>query len=467
MDRYTKLIKNTLIFAIGTFGTRILSFVIVPLYTYVLTTAEYGKIDLFVTAITMMQPIGCLMFSEAVIRFGTTKERSREEILTNSMLVFFYSILFAFAMIPLDFYAFKLGENLWLYVIVQILYGYVAIFAQYLRANGQSVAYALSSILQCCTMLGSNVVLLIMLRIGMRGYFYSMLLSNLVCSVFITIAGRIVQNLSFRKINWKLLKEMLHYSIPLIPNSMMWWIMSAGDKYIINYSLGDSANGIYSIALKVPTVLSLMYTIFVQAWQVSAIEEKNNSEIEAFYNTVFSASSFVLGLASSCVIIGIYPLFNFILNENFRSAWEYVPLLCIAMVVNGFSEFMGIVYTITKRSSRVLAATSIGAVVNILCNLALVGRFGLYGVAIGTIVGYLVVLFLRMQDMKKYMHITLKVRRFYLTLLVLFLEAVIVIHTQRVAGYLVILAMMAAMVLLYRKELAAIVQLLKGKLPVK
>lgn len=69
---------------------------------------------------------------------------------------------------------------------------------------------------------------------------------------------------SFKCIDKKILKMILKYSIPLVPNSLMWWIMAAGDKYIINYFLGDSANGIYSLALKIPQIINMVYSLFIQ-----------------------------------------------------------------------------------------------------------------------------------------------------------------------------------------------------------
>ena len=68
-SKYTKLVKNTAIFAIGNFSTKILTFLIVPLYTYVLTTEEYGRIDLFTTTISFLVPIVTLQVQEALIRY--------------------------------------------------------------------------------------------------------------------------------------------------------------------------------------------------------------------------------------------------------------------------------------------------------------------------------------------------------------------------------------------------------------
>lgn len=463
MGKYKKLVQNTAIFAIGSFGTRVLSFLIVPLYTYVLTTAEYGEIDLFTTAISMFLPFSCLMFSEAVLRFGAANECMPEKIVANSMLVVGYSVVFTLVFIPIYIFGFGFGENTWIYITVLILNGYGNIFSEYLRACNKTAAYAISGVIQACGMMGCNLFFLIKLHLGMRGYLYAMLVSQLMVALYVTYKGRIVQLFSYKNIDIALLKKMLRYSVPLIPNSLMWWIMSAGDKYIINYFLGDSVNGIYSIALKVPTIVSMAYSIFMQAWQLSAIEEKNSEEVSDFYDEVFSAVSLVVGAMSAGIMLVVYPVFTFVLNEEYHTAWEYVPLLCIATILSCFGSFFGVTYIVTKKSDKAFITTMIGAVANIGFNFMLVRQWGLYGVVWGTIVGYFIVVIIRYQDMKNDMNILVNIKRFYVLLGILLIEATMITTRNNTASYLLSCGIVLFVFFLYRSEVLQVAKILNKK----
>lgn len=461
--KYKKLIKNTIIFSIGSLGSKVLSFLIVPLYTFVLTTAEYGKIDLFTTAISLMLPFTTLLMQEALIRFVPANEVDETEAVSNSFMVVLFGCFVILLCTPLYFYGFQFGQYTVLYILTLFLNTYTTIFGQYLRASGRNEAFAINGCITTVVLLGCNVLFLLVLKIGMVGYFYSLVLSQIASAVHATICGRLFQHFSLARVNKAKLKEMLRYSIPLIPNSLMWWIMNAGDKYIINYFLGDSANGIYSIAMKIPTIINLVYTIFMQAWQISAIEENNHEGYADFYDSVFSTLSALMGILSAGIIMLVHFVFSAVLNESYLSAWQYVPFLCIATVISCFATFAGTTYTVTKRSSKAFVTTVIGAVFNLAANFLLIGSMGLFGVALGTILGYLVVMLIRFHDMKRDMQIALDVRKFVVLLVFLCIESLCVIKFQGVGKLGIGLAALVLISLLYHRELDKALHILVRK----
>ena len=280
--KYKSLLKNTAIFTVGSFGSKVLSFLIIPLYTYVLTTSEYGQVDLFSTAISLMIPFSTLLIQEALIRYLSSGEIDSCTAVNNSMLVFIFGSVFTILMCPFYANGLQIKSYVYIYIVIMILNTYTGIFTQYLRADGKVVCFTISGLISTVVLLASNVIFLIILKLGIYGYFYSMLLAQVCVAIYITISGKIISQLNFKKVNMKILIRMLKYSIPLVPNSLMWWIMSAGDKYIINYYMGDSANGIFSIAMKLPMILSMLYNIFMQAWQLSAVEESESSDKTVF-----------------------------------------------------------------------------------------------------------------------------------------------------------------------------------------
>ena len=421
-NRYQKLAKNTAIFAIGTFGSKVLTFLIIPLYTYYLSTAEYGQVDLFSTTANLLVPFMCLSIQEALIRFILADINQADRVLSNSMIVFVSGAVLSVLLYPLFCWGFKSNEMGIYFCILLILTMYNTIFCQYLRSTGKNIAFSINGVLITAGLVFCNLFLLVGLKLGVRGYYLSLIFSQGIASIQATIAGNIFREFSIKRIDLPLMKNMVAFSMPLIPNSLMWWIMNAGDKYVIRYYLGASANGIYSVSTKVPTILTLLFSIFMQAWQISAIEEDQSEDRKVFYEKVFSMLNAVLVVAASALTVIIKPVFQMVISESFLGAAKYVPLLCFAGIINCLAGFLGIVYSVNMQSRKAFFTTFVGAAVNLIVNFALIQPLGLYGVAIGTIVGYIAVFVLRYLDMKSYIGMRLGVRTFYLPLLVLTIQ---------------------------------------------
>ena len=457
-SKYTKLAKNTLVFAIGTFGSKVLSFLIIPLYTYYLSTSEYGSIDLFTTSINMMVPFVTLMIQEASIRFMVTKEMPRKIILNNCMFIFSLGGVVSIALIPLYSRVLPDKKQVLFFVLLLLLTSYNTIFSQYLRACNKNVSFSVNGIIVTSVTVFSNVLLIVGLKFGVKGYLISLILAQAIASVQASISGRIFNDLSFEKININMLKQMLVYSIPLVPSNLMWWIMSAGDKYVINYFLGNSANGIYSIAMKIPTILSMMYTIFMQAWQLSALEESKSEERAEFYDKVFSLTAAFLLCGTSVIIFIVKFFFQKAISPNYFESWKYIPLLCVATIINCFAGFSGVTYTIDKNSKKAFYTTFIGAVTNLLFNFILIRIAGLFGVVIGTLLGYTAVFIIRARDAHHELKMNFDIRRIIPCFTTVILQAIFTNFVENILIFsLVNLVCLFIIINIYMKEIKRIV----------
>lgn len=258
-------------------------------------------------------------------------------------------------------------------------------------------------------------------------------------------------------------KDYDYYSVPLIPNSLMWWIMSAGDKYIINYFLGDGANGLYSLSSKVPQIINMIYSLFIQAWQMSAIEVSESKDKTSFYHNVFHVTSFVMGVVTCGIIMVVKPLYLGIMSASFAEAWKYVPLLSVATIISCYASYFSVVYTVGAKTKKVFLTTALGAVVNLGANLILVQPFGMQGIAMGTCLGYIAVLIVRVRDMWVEMGIRFDFKRNILTFIVLFIQSAVVIYFGGVLSVVISCAGILFIALLYRKEMVTIINKLIKK----
>lgn len=458
--KYSKLAKNTALFVIGNFSSKILTFLIVPLYTYVLTTEEYGRIDLFSTTISFMLPIITLSIQEAMIRYILGNEMERDVVISNCWCIYVVGVIVSLLFYPIYKMYFKTSELSILFVITLIEQSFFSMFSHYLRCVGKNIAYTISGILATVSILVSNLFLLLVLKWGMAGYLYSGIISLTITNLYIIIVGGLWKKLSFKCVKIDLLKKMILFSAPLIPNSLMWWIMSAGDKYIINYFLDDSANGLYSLALKVPTVISMFCSIFFQAWQMSAIEENNSERRKQFYEEVFKLTNALLMCLMTCIIMGIKPLYVLVMNEKFAKAWIYVPFLCLGTAFSCQSSFFGVVYMTSEKTSKAFITTALGALMNLLFNFIFIMPFGLQGVAIGTCLGYVVVCFVRARDVKKEIQMEFDLTRTVSAVVIVIMQGTITMLGSNLVILGIGIISVLLIFLLYRTELVMILKVI-------
>lgn len=460
-QKYSKLAKNTAIFAVGSFASKVFSFLIVPLYTYILSTEEYGQIDIFLTTINFLVPLISLQIQESMIRFLLGKEINEKTTVSNCLLVYMISI-------PVAIVSSIIYKQVYNDMVLGIFFGLLVltysfnnIFAHYLRAIQKNVAFTIKGIIETISILSLNVIFLVLLRQGVRGYLLSMLVAQLIGIIFLVFAGELIGKLSFKNRDKAVLKQMLLYSIPLIPNALMWWVMSAGDKYIINWVMGDSANGLYSLALKIPTVVSLLYAIFFQAWEMSAIEENNSDAKKIFYENVYCVTNAMLLLLSALITMMVNPLFH-IMDRKFMPSWMYVPMLTLATAFNCQSSFFGVVYTTTKKTKNAFFTTALGAFVNLLVNFALIHSMGLHGVTIGTCAGYIVVSIVRGRDIKKEIGMSFDLRRTLVSVVIIIIQIIITVTTNYIGMFCSGAIALGALCLIYKTEVTKMALLVKS-----
>lgn len=419
MSKYKKLINNSFIFALGNLGTKLIVFFLIPLYTYYLTTSEFGLVDLLTTTISLLIPLITLSVFDSVLRFVMDKNYDKSSVLINAIVVAIIGNALLLSIYPILLLILPFHGMLLYFYLLLLLQSVNSIFMQYIRAKGFIKLFAVSGIVNAFTLLFANIVFLVIYNMGIEGYLFSLIIASIVSSLFIFIMGELWSDLQLCKINIKLAKEMLKYSIPLIPNALMWWIMGFSDRYIITYYLGLSATGLYAVATKIPSILIIINSIFFQAWQMSAIEEVNSKEKSKFFSDVFNIFSCVMLLSTSFILLHLKLFMDILFADSFSKSWEYVPFLLLGVVFSSFSGFLGTNYIAVKKTVGVFKTSIIGAVINVFLNIILIPVVGAIGAAIATMFSFAIIWLLRVKDTKKFVSIKLNIKKLLLTIIVI------------------------------------------------
>lgn len=396
LNKYKKLFSNTVAMTIGQFSSKILSFLLIPLYTSILSTEEYGIYDIIVTTVTLLTPFLTLVISEAVLRFAIDKEYDNRYVFTIGMLLVGLGSVLLILLSPLLALIDSIAEyRVWIIVFFFVM-NLHTVLMQFLKGLNKVTQYSIMGVVSTITTLSLNIYFLVVRNYGIVGYLLAATLSHLVVSIIILIKNKLwsyfVNPFSIPR---SVYKDMLRFSIPMIPNSISWWISDSSDKYVILWFLSSAEVGVYSIAYKIPTLLTMVMSLFVSAFQISIFDEFKKKDGDQFFGTVYTSVMSALLLAASTLIFASKYLAKFLYKNNFYSAWMVGCILIFAFVFNSLSSLIGTIYTAAKKTSVLFYSTLIAAGVNIALNIILIPVYGLYGAAFATLVSYICVWLIR------------------------------------------------------------------------
>ena len=401
MNRYKSLARNTAIFAFGTFGSKILSFIMVFFYSRAMATAEFGTLDIIINSGSLLLPICMLGIQNALIRFGLDNKYKKDEVFTVGII----SVLLGFLILSLASPLIIKVQDLKIYIFY--LYAHVLmssfrhICSYFVRAIGKSKLYAADGIFTTFITCTLTLIFLIPLKMGIRGYLLAIILADLCSVIFLSVKAELWRYINFKKLSTKLTRQMLIFSLPLIPTSLLWWIVNVSDRFFVQYMISASANGLYSVAYKIPTILSLISHIFLDAWQISAVEENESKTRNNFYSNIFGSFQGAIFIVASAIVLFSKLITVILLDRSYYASWQYIPFLVLSTVFSCFVVFLGNIYLAEKKSVATLITTTLGAVLNIILNTLLIPTsLGANGAAIATFISYFAVYAVRVIDIK-------------------------------------------------------------------
>lgn len=438
MNKYKNLIFNTMILAVGTFGSKILAMFLTRLYTTYMGSDILGTKELIETTANFLIPVFTFAISEAVIRYGLDKDFDNKQVFSTAITVQFFGMIIMTALSPiLSFIPFIKGYTslLVIYVIVSSLRQTTSLF---IRSIGHVKLYALDGIIATFTLFLFNIFFISYLDLGLKGFMFSIISSDLFSFIFLFFTTKLWKYFSIKAADRDITRTMMRFSIPMIPTSIMWIITGFSDRIFIKYlpgpegEVGDSATGLYTAASKIPNLVSMVSTVFFQAWNMSAISEYGSKGIGKFYERVFNAYQSVMFIASAGIIVLVEPLSAMILNYNnhpeYALAVNYTPVLILSVLMMCFNMFLSSIYTAAEKTKHSFWTSCIVTVLNLILNFFLIGKFGVHGAVATTFVSYVVCYIIRIIDARRYIYF--KVNHIYTALNIVSLLVLAVLQVQ-------------------------------------
>lgn len=384
MSRSEKLAKNISFITIGNIGSKLVGFVMLPFYTAWLSPADYGITDLLVVYANLMLNVVACDISDAIYIFpvGASEEKVRGYYSTG----FFFSIICSivclalFGGISLFQLAGTFGQNLW------YIYGILvsALFQKYTqdfcRGINKMSVFSYTGILQ--TGITALFSFLLIPTQGVYGFVMATILSNVMSSIFTFFYSHSDRYLSLKAFDRTSLSEMLHFSVPLIPTAVMWWLISGLNRPLLEQYVGLFALGLIAVAGKLPGVMSLVFNFFQQAWIVTVVEEYKEPDFNRYFNKMFQMVIAVQVAVCFLIIMLSEPFIDLITTKEFYEAWKYIPLLAISVIFSNASAFLGTVFSAVRKSKYTFYSVILGGISAVFFNLVLIPLWGIWGACI-------------------------------------------------------------------------------------
>ncbi len=474
MNRYKKLASNTVVLALGQFGSKLLVVLLMRFYQNMLGEEGYGEISTIIDTATLLMAFATLSIGESIIRFGLDRAYNNSQVFSIGVKVTLIGTSIGFLIVPaLDLTAGLMPDNKvlallnqysWITAVYVFTGGMKSTCALFVRSNGNVRLYAMDGIFTTIMNILFNLLFLLAFKWGNMGYLLSVICADVCSILFLTYMGRLKKYFALIGTDRSVRKAMISFALPMIPTTVMWWIINASDTFFVSEMLGFAKSGMYKAAYRLPNMIALLSGIFSQAWNMSAISEKNSRTIAKFYSDVFSAFQSIVFVVGSGMLLVIRPFISVFCAKQFHMAYIYTPFLVLAVVYSCFATFMGSIYVASKQSKRSLLTTSVGASVNILLNASFIPVLGNHGAAIATCVSFITVFIIRAFDTRQTVYMNIRLRKLCTNTICLIAMGLVIIFVKNdIVFYSILAATFMLMLMLNFKACVKIVMQIIGK----
>lgn len=427
MSREGKLAKSTFLLSIGTFLPKLASFITLPILTRYLTTEEYGTYDLITVMVSLLLSAATLQIQTAAFRFLIDVKNDKNEIKSIVTNVFTFILPTSFVAILILYFCLQ-GQAIQVRILICVYYLsdiLVNAARQVSRGLSKNLVYSISAIISALGKMIFTVIFVWYFRIGLLGSVIALCVASALSFIFVFFKSKLYLYIDVLLISWSKIKELLKYSWPMVPNSMSMWVMRVSDRLVVTFCMGVSANAIYAVANKIPSLLTLAQNTFTMAWQENASIAVKDDDVDAYYASMFKVVYDLMAGSLGLLIAATPILFALLIRGGYDKAYYQMPILLLALFFYSMCAYLGGIYVAYKRTRSVGITTIAAAACNLVVDIALIEYIGLYAASGSTLVSYLFLLIFRMNDVRKIVKIQYPYVHLFLVLVILVIESVL------------------------------------------
>lgn len=402
MKDLLRFIKSSGIYFVGTVLTKLISFLLLPLYTSYINPSDYGTYDLYNAYIMFFCSVLFLDIWCGIMRFmyDYTGEEKRKPI-SCGIIIFIgsstlYTILLFLAAFVLDF---DYPILLLLYGILmnlQTLVGYIA------RGFGKNILYTGAGLVGSIITIVFNIVLLVYVHMDYSALFIASCIGYIVNIAIVLIGIKVPKAFSIKYFDRKILKDLLVFSLPLCLNSVAYWFLTSYNKLAVSSALGTEANGYYAIAGRFGSMITLFTTCFQMAWQELAYSKSaQEDDLGEFYSVATNNYIKFMGAGLIVIVPVIFVIYPVMISDSYNVGKDLVPIFLFGTILSSISSFLGNTFSAIKRNNFLFVTMLIGSVINVASVHILLPIIGMQASNIALFLGFLGLCMTRIILLKK------------------------------------------------------------------
>ena len=388
-----KLTKNTIIFWVGIFLGKVVSFIMLPIYTRYLSPSEYGvleMLEMMVDVVSMIVSVGIL---NTVFKYYYDSDNDFDKNMTISttaitlvavsLVTTVVAIIFSSYLSVAVFKSDRYSNYIKLYFIVFFFQvGMLNISMIYIRALQKSMFYVVLGLLKLVLQLTLNIYFVIVLKFGVIGVIYSSIISSGILSIYLAIyMFNIVRfNYSFR-----VSKKMVAFGFPFIFVTLSSFVLTFTDRYFLNYYCNLDYVGIYSLAYKFGFIMYAFSAYpFEQIWDPQRFEILKSADVMYVYKKAFLYLNLIVLSAFLIICLYVKDFIIIMSNYSYHEAYKLVPIILLAYVFQAWTFHCNIGIYAKDRTRDMALASIVSAVIVTILNIYLIPKYGMYGAAWAT-----------------------------------------------------------------------------------
>ena len=403
-SRSSKFVKDIGIYAIGNIGSKIITFLMVPMYTHYVDKSDFGYYDLCFTWCLLLMPFVTLQLRDGAFRFlldcdnDTRRKRivtfvSRTLISTTILSCLITAALALFTNI--QYLGYALG--------MLLAMSFQEVYSQVFRGLRNNRAFVTVGILSALGIGLFSIFFVVGLGWGIKGIFLANILARVLALIIVEARVRLItRNTRWSISSREVAHDILRYTLPLLPGSLCWWLTGSSDRLFITHFLGLDVNGVYAVATRFTGIIYTLAVIYYQAWQETAILQYNSPDRDRFFSRMFSSYITLLGLILVGYVFLLKVNYGWMVAEQYHESLNFIYPLGLSAVIFAAAAFFDMGYQCAKDTKRTLPAIVLSAAINVVLNFLLIKPLGVNGVIVTQLVTYLVLFIFRWHDMRRY-----------------------------------------------------------------
>ena len=453
-NKIKQFVKTALTYLTGNVLSKLVAFFLLPLYTSKLLPAEYGTYDLVISLVNLVAPIAFFQIWDGMFRFAFDYKQDKDKysIISNSCIAYLFGIIIYITI----FFAINLYYKFDYFGLI-ICYGFL--FAlQYMYTYAARVflknkLFSISGIINTFISACLNIILITKFNSGVESLYISSSCGCLIQIIIIELNLKIIKNFKLKSININLIKKMLKFSLPLCVATISYWLLSGFTKVIITQKLGADENGIYAVANRFASTVTIVVNVFQYAWNEMAYLMSSDNKRKEKYNLCLDIILKCTLISSGIIFLGVKIIFPYFIDIKYAAATKIVPIIILGVSFNSLAGFIGTFFMTEKQTKYILQSTMIGAIVNIILSFILIKKLKLLGATIALSISFLILLLSRLLLLKKQLKISISPSAIYPTTIIIFSSIVYYYNKNTIIDILTIIISLLTLAIMIIKKI--------------